>query len=384
MRSKRLVVLLILILLASCVTDRGKTSLTLPPSLLDFTTTPSLGLPEAVLPGDASLNFAAVELGRRMFHDERLSEKRAVACSSCHVPEQAFSKNDSSTPPGSEIPRRNTASLLNVVFYDRLFADGREDKLEHQLWTHILDGFPMGHVSVGLFVQRVNSIDDYGRAFRVTFGRGPDADSIAYAMASFQRTLIAGNSPFDRWYFGNQQTAVDDDVKRGFELFRGKAKCTVCHSVSKDTALFTDQKFHNTGVGYRASLKGPFYEAMTIEPGVEVQVAPAFGANHRFQDTGRFEVTAAPGDQWKYRTPNLRNVALTAPYMHNGSIASLPEVVEFYDKGGVISKLTDPEIRPLGLTAVEKQDIVTFLESLTSDDLPKLIRLSLEDKSDGF
>jgi cytochrome c peroxidase len=202
-------------------------------------------------------------------------------------------------------------------------------------------------------------------------------ETVGQALASYQRTLVSGDSPFDRWYYGGDGTALGEAAQRGFRLFTGKAGCVACHTIGPEHALFTDNGLHNTGVGFRASMaEEPPSQPVTVAPGVVVDVPTAVIAAVSEQasgDLGLYEVTQDPDDRWKYRTPTLRNVALTAPYMHDGSLPTLDAVVAFYDAGGVPNEVLDPLIRPLGLSTGERSDLVAFLQSLTGRALDVLI-----------
>jgi cytochrome c peroxidase len=196
--------------------------------------------------------------------------------------------------------------------------------------------------------------------------------TVAQALASYQRTLLAANSPFDRWYYGGEEDAIDASAKRGFELFTGRGSCSSCHLVGEDHALFTDDAVHNTGAGYaRAMGEEPGPRRVALAPGVFGEVSPEKLAMvsdpDADNDLGRYEVTRDVADRWSFTTPTLRNVALTAPYMHDGSLLTLEEVVAFYNRGGVPNPLQDPRIRPLGLSAQDEADLLAFLESLTGD-----------------
>jgi len=197
------------------------------------------------------------------------------------------------------------------------------------------------------------------------------------AIASYERTIISGNSAFGRWYFGKNGAALNDSAKRGFKLFKGKAGCASCHTIQENYALFSDDAFHNTGIGWEASVGGDQAAIQVqIAPGIKVPVPGSViesVSEPSPSDLGRYEVNQDPVDRWRYKTPPLRNVALTAPYMHNGTLGSLVQVVEFYNQGGINNPLLDPFIRPLGLTHREMEDIVAFLESLTGDNLEVLV-----------
>ena len=299
----------------------------------------------------------------------------------CHIPEQGFTNNELATSVGIEgrTVRRNAPTIYNVAYFSNIFHDGRETRLEYQIWQPMLASNEMANPSIGHVVQKIGRLPDYTGLFETAFGgRGPGIETIGMAIASYERMLVSGNSPFDRWYFGQDRTALSESAKLGFRLFRGKAGCAGCHTIGDETALFTDDAFHNTGLGWQASVgTDPSEVQVQIAPGIKVPV-PRNVINSVSErppsDLGRYEVTQDPADRWRYKTPTLRNVALTAPYMHNGAFGTLREVVEFYNRGGVTNPLLDPLIRPLGLTKSEMGHIVAFLESLTGDDVEMLVR----------
>ena len=206
-------------------------------------------------------------------------------------------------------------------------------------------------------------------------------ETIGQALASYERTLNSADSAFDRGYYEKQSQVVNEDVKRGFALFTGKAGCSLCHTIDKTSALFTDQKRHNTGIGYAASmLKDPEQQKVQVAPGVFVDVPKQnlSGLNtEKPNDLGYYEISQNPKDRWSYKTPTLRNIALTAPYMHNGSLATLEEVVRFYNQGGIANENRSPLLKPLNLSDSELADLVSFLKALTGNNVKDLV-------SDGF
>ncbi len=351
-----------------------------PVDLIEFARNPPLGLPPLPRREPVRLNRASVALGRKLFFDRRLSLNGTISCAMCHVPEQGFTSNEIATAVGIEgrTVRRNAPTVLNAAYNQLLFHDGRENRLSQQVWGPLLARNEMGNPSVGFVLDKVRTLPDYAGLFQEAFdGEAPNMLNLGEALAAYQMTLNAADSPFDRWYFGGDETAVSESARRGFALFTGKAGCSSCHPVGKDSALFTDQQLHNTGIGYRNALPDQAAgERVQLAPGVFVEVPKEIidqvGAPPP-ADLGRYEITQDPADRWKYKTPSLRNVALTAPYMHDGSIPTLREVVEFYDRGGVPNPLLDPRIRPLGLSEREIDDLVAFLESLTGGNLPALV-----------
>jgi len=339
-----------------------------------------LGLPPVPIPPDNPLTAEKVELGRKLFFDRRLSLNATLSCAMCHVPDQGFASNELATAVGIEgrTVRRNAPTILNAAYPTRLFHDGREHSLEHQVWGPLLARNEMGNPSVGSVVERIRRIDDYASRFEKAFpGRGLAIETLGMAIASYERTLLAGDSDFDRWYFGKIEDALDAEAQRGFALFSGKAGCIGCHPVAETHALFSDDRLHDTGIGYRASmLEGGPERRLRIAPDRFVSVDARLieqVSEPVPDDLGLYEVTQDPDDRWKYRTPSLRNVALTPPYMHDGSLATLRDVVEYYDAGGVPHELLDPRIRRLELSEVEKARLVLFLESLTGGDVGRLV-----------
>lgn len=352
-----------------------------PANLLRVIAEPPLGLPEIPVPETNPITATKVQLGRKLFFDRRLSLNETISCAMCHVPEQGFTSNELAMAVGIEgrTVRRNSPTIYNVAFFTNLFHDGREISLEHQVWQPLLATNEMGNPSIGLVIEKIRSLSDYDGMFEEAFsGRGPDMETIGMAIASYERVLVSANAPFDRWYFGKEEKAISSAAKRGFKLFIGKAGCAACHTINDQYALFTDDSFHNTGLGWQmAQNSRPAEYAVQLAPGIKVQVPSEIidqVSETLPSDLGRYEVTQDPADRWRYKTPSLRNVVLTAPYMHHGIFSTLEEVVAFYDRGGIDNPLLDPRIRPLGLSLAEQADIVEFLKSLTGDNVEMLVR----------
>jgi cytochrome c peroxidase len=222
---------------------------------------------------------------------------------------------------------------------------------------------------------RIAALPDYADLFQRAFPRqGLAADTVAAALADYQRTLVSGGSRFDRWFYGGESGALTAEEQRGFALFAGQAHCVSCHTFGRYHALFTDHSFHNTGVGWaRATRQGEV--AVPLAPGVGTRVsvqalAELFGAEPA--DQGRFEVTGRKADRFAYRTPSLRNVALTPPYMHDGSLPTLEAVVDFYHRGGIDNPGKDPLVYALQLDAADKRALVAFLRTLTGANVDEL------------
>jgi cytochrome c peroxidase len=349
--------------------------------LLVVLKSPPLGLPPVPVPTDNPVTREKVKLGRKLFFDRRLSLNETMSCAMCHIPEQGFANNELATAVGFEgrTVRRNAPTIYNAAYFSNIFHDGRETRLEFQIWAPMLASNEMANPSIGYVVQKIRDLPDYKGLFESAFpGRGVGIETIGMAIASYERTIISGNSPFDQWYFGKNDEAMSESAKQGFRLFKGKAACATCHTIQEGYALFTDDAFHNTGLGWRASKMGdPAEIQVQLAPGIKVAV-PSKVVNSVGEpppsDLGRYEVTQDPADRWRYKTPSLRNVALTAPYMHNGVFGTLTDVLNFYNEGGIPNPQLDPLIRPLGLTPEEIGDIVVFLESLTGDNVEVLVR----------
>ena len=288
-----------------------------------------------------------VRLGRWLFYDTRLSADNTVACASCHKPEHAFSE---ATPVSSGIKGqkggRKAPSFVNqaVTLFPVFFWDGRASSLEDQALGPIANPIEMGNTHSAM-VETLGRIPGYAPYFKEAFG-SPEItkERVAKAIADYERTRMSGNSPWDRWRYNRDENAVSAQVKQGHELFQGKASCAQCHLSNN----FSDGQFHNIGVGWDAGTKA-------------------------FKDEGRWAVSqhlgeeARQGDRGAFKTPTIREVTKHAPYMHDGSIATLREVVEFYNRGGEKNPWLDPKIKPLNLTEAEIDAIVALMHALEGE-----------------
>ena len=299
----------------------------------DFDLDTPLGLdPMVPVPGHNQLSDERVALGRDLFFDPLLSADKSVSCATCHRPEYAFAEPKAVAEGISgRTGRRNTPSVLNSVYLTSLFWDGRAESLEEQAVGPILAHAEMGITDVSALVSDLES--KYGDRVRAAYNRPVSLHTIGMALASFERTLLSGDSDFDRFEAGNR-TAISEAAHRGRGLFFGKAHCGNCHV----PPLFTDLAFHNLGVGWKES--GP-------------------------ADVGRFEATGDPKHRGAFKTPSLRDVAQTAPYMHDGSLPTLRSVVEFYNNGCRPNPGVSPHVGPLKLTGSEIDELVAFLKTLS-------------------
>ena len=351
-----------------------------PADLLAFASEPGLGLPPVPVPATNPLTARKVALGRKLFFDRRLSLNDTLSCAMCHIPEQGFTSNELATPVGLEgrTVRRNAPTLLNVAYLERLFHDGRETTLEQQVWSPLLASNELANPAIGTLLEKLGRIPDYEGLFEAAFdGRGPGMETVGRALASYQRTLVAADSPFDRFRYGGDSEALSESARRGLKLFLGRGRCAACHLIGERSALLTDGRYHDVGIGWKqSSVATAPSRQVQLAPGVFVEVANDLirsAAEPRPSDLGRYEVSQNPADRWRYRTPSLRNVALTAPYMHDGSMSSLAEVVRHYNRGGFPHPEQDPLIEPLGLEVEEMADLVVFLESLSSPRVEQLV-----------
>jgi cytochrome c peroxidase len=285
------------------------------------------------VPDDNPVNAAKVALGRRLFSDPQLSSDRSIACVTCHDPRRAFTD-------GRAVARgvrrgqagRNVPTIVNRGYGKAFSWDGRSTTLEEQVLAPVTSPREMG-ANIAMVLERLSNDDSYRLAFEAAFDDGLSERSLAYALASFVRSVRSGNSPVDR-YLDREVNALTPEARLGLRVFVGKANCWLCHA----GATFTDEKFHNTGVAWDGG---------------------------RFRDIGRARVTGDPGDEGAFKTPTLRDVARTAPYMHDGSLKRLEDVVEFYSRGGRPNPRLDALIGPLELSREEKRGLVAFLHALT-------------------
>lgn len=295
-----------------------------------------LGLVAVEHPESNPYTEAKHALGKELFFDKGLSVDGTVSCATCHHPDEAFAQRGVAVSEGvaGKLGRRNSPSLLNVAYAKSLFFDGRSETLEDQAWEPILADDEMGNASEEEVLERLRKSEIYRDHFDRAFGDAePTKEGVAKALACFQRTLLSGNSAFDRWNSG--EAALSKEAETGYQLFIGRAQCWQCHPLNSEASLLmTDHSFHRTDVSNGE------------EP----------------LDLGRIEVTKERIDRHLFKTPSLRNVALTAPYMHDGSIATLKEVVEFYNRAE-----GQGELLPLNLSDEQLDALVAFLESFTGE-----------------
>lgn len=329
---------------------------------------PMLGLPPLPVPADNPQSVGKIALGKRLFNDPRLSGDGSVACASCHVPEKAFA--DGLTVARGikgQVGTRNVPSVLNAAYYQTLFLDGRAASLEAQALGPLFNPIEHGLPNPAALLAAIHRDADYPGMFESAFGPAAEAvtaEHVSQAIAAYERTLVGGDSPFDRYLYGRDRSAMPPSAARGLRIFQRKGNCMVCHEISWDHALFTDNRFYNLGVGIQALQPALDKFIKAVKAGKNPDSYPLTDAQR--SELGLFNVTKNPADIGKFKTPILRNVALTGPYMHDGSLKTLEEVVDYYDRGGRKNRFLDKKIFPLHLTTEEKVDLVAFLQALTS------------------
>ncbi len=340
--------------------------LTLPQSLLADSL---LGLPPLTIPADNPQSDEKIKLGKRLFHDKRLSADGSVSCASCHQQQKGFADGQKvAIGIKGQAGTRNAPTVLNAAFYESFFHDGRKGSLESQALAPFTNAIEHGLKDENALVELVKKENDYQQAFKKVFNVTPKeitATHIGKALASFERTLIGGNSAFDRYYFGRDPSQLSKSAARGLRIFKRKGNCANCHEISWNNALFTDNRFYNIGVGSKEL--DPVLEKILKMQKPEKTLESLSLSDRQLSELGRYKVTGIIADIGKFKTPTLRNIALTAPYMHDGSMETLAEVIDYYDKGGHKNRFLDAAMFPLKLTVQEKRDLETFLRSLDSE-----------------
>ena len=309
-----------------------------------------------------------IGLGRALFFDRRLSFDQKESCSTCHDPEKGFTDQlPTSMGIHNQFGKRNAPTIVNATFNILQFWDGREPILEEQARRPILNPIEMGMPDEKTVVDRLNSAPEYQKAFMDVFGHAPNYNDMTKAIASYERTQVAFDAPFDKFMEGDDK-ALTDQQKHGWSIFNGKGRCMSCHGVNSVQPMFSDNRFHNIGVSAhnkdfvnlaRQGLK-------IIAEGGGKEELDKLAIQTDLSELGRFLVTQQPHDIGAFRTMGLRNLLVTEPYFHDGSQATLWDTIDHYNKGGVQNPYLDGGIVPLGLSGQEIDDLVAFLKSLTS------------------
>ena len=296
------------------------------------------GLGELKYPEDNLSDPRKIALGKQLYFDSRLSADGTVACATCHDPKQGWS-DGRATSKGvdGQVGNRNAPTIINAAFNRFQFWDGRAATLEEQALGPIENPIEMNH-PIAACVEKLNEIEGYKKQFNEIFGSDVTKETLAKAIAAYERTILSGNAPYDRYKAGDE-SALSESAVRGMKLFFGTANCSACHSGPH----FTDFAFHNVGVGMDS--ENP--------------------------DKGRFEISGLGGDTGAFKTPTLREIARTGPYMHDGSMKTLEEIIKHYNEGGTPNEFLDEEIFELDLSDQDQADLIAFLkEGLSSEHYP--------------
>jgi cytochrome c peroxidase len=337
---------------------------------------PAAGAPRGVdgiawtsiyIPADNIPNPDRIALGRKLYFDTRLSKDGTLACATCHDISRGFSDRRSvSEGIRDQLGKRSAPTVMNAAMLQSMFWDGRAASLEDQAKLPVLNPVEMGHPDAASAMASVNGDPAYQSLFQKAYGRAPNYDDVGRAIASFERSLIFLDAPFDHYLNGDAK-AISPAAQRGLELFNGKARCVSCHMINSSNPLGTDNLFHNIGVSAR---KQNFEQLAqkglaAIQANSDEQALDKLALETDLSELGRFLVSRQRQDIGSFKTEQLRNIGLTAPYMHDGTLRTLWDVVDHYNKGGETNAYLDGGIEPLDLSESEINDLVAFLFTLT-------------------
>ena len=348
--------------------DQLLTASTAPPQGVD-----PLAWTQIYVPAGNELSAERIALGRKLYFDAKLSRDGTVSCATCHDVSRGFTDHRNvSEGIGDHLGRRSAPTTMNAALFQSMFWDGRAQTLEDQARLPILNPIEMGHPDAASAMAGIAADPTYPALFQKAYGRAPNYDDLGRAIASFERTLIFLDAPFDRFAAGDAK-ALSPAAQRGFALFNGKARCMSCHMLNASNPLGTDNLFHNIGVSARTQnfegLAKQGQEALKNDSSSDALDKLALQTD--LSELGRFIVTRNRGDIGAFKTEQLRNVGITAPYMHDGTLRTLWDVVDHYNKGGEANPYLDGAIEPLNLSEDEIDDLVAFLFSLTDQRFAK-------------
>jgi cytochrome c peroxidase len=334
-----------------------------------------VGLPveltTAAIPTDNPQTPDKISLGQRLFFERRLSVDGTVSCSTCHDPELAFTdRKPTSVGVKGRLGQRNAPTIPNALYNKTQFWDGRAKTLEEQAGFPIINANEMGQPNLDAAVAQIAKVQEYHQAFQRVFGRSPNGPDLLRAIASYERTQFSFDSPFDHFIAGDNN-AIDASAKRGWELFNTQARCNKCHAVTeteRDVTLFTDNDFHNIGIGIlRHNVTALAGQAEQLIKSGDTATIDRAAIQTDMSALGRFLITKTEKDIASFKTPDIRNILVTGPYFHDGSQETLWDVIDHYNKGdGLHNPYLDEDIQPLALTEGQIDDLVAFLASLTS------------------
>jgi cytochrome c peroxidase len=328
-------------------------------------------LTREAIPPDNPQTPEKISLGQRLFFERRLSVDGTVSCSTCHDPQFAFTdRKPLSVGIKGRVGQRNAPTILNALYNKTQFWDGRVNTLEEQAANPIVNAFEMGDPNLDAAVAQIASVEEYQQAFQRVFGGAPNGLDLLRAIASYERTQLSFDSPFDHFIAGDTN-AIDASAKRGWELFNTQARCIKCHALTetqRDVTVFTDNDFHNIGIGIiRHNVVALARQAEQLIKSGDTAGIDRAAIQTDMSALGRFLITKKEKDTASFKTPDIRNVLLTGPYFHDGSQATLWDVIDHYNKGdGLQNPFLDEDIQPLALTETDIDDLVAFMASLTS------------------
>jgi cytochrome c peroxidase len=325
----------------------------------------------AAIPPDNPQTPEKIALGQKLFFDARLSADETVACSTCHDPARAFTDGRPvSIGIKGRAGQRNAPTILNALYNKFQFWDGRAKTLEQQAALPIINSVEMGQPSLDAAVARIATIGEYQQAFKRVFGGPPNGPDLLRAIASYERTQLAFDSPFDHFIAGDKN-AIEPSAIRGWNIFNTRGRCNKCHALSEDkldVTNFNDNDFHNIGIGIiRHNVVALARQAEQLVNSGDAAAIDRAAIQTDMSAIGRFLISKKEADIASFKTPNLRNVLVTGPYFHDGSQETLWDVMDHYNKGdGLQNPYLDEDIQPLALTEADIDDVVAFLASLTS------------------
>lgn len=335
----------------------------------------------AFAPKDNVPNKARYDLGRKLYFDKKLSIDDTVSCASCHDSTRGFGDGDM-TSEGvdkkgkdgkmmKQMGTRNAPTVMNIVFYHTMFWDGRSPSIEHQAMQPIINPVEMGMPEKeDVIISKIKNDPEYKKLFKEAYGRDVNYKDIGNAIAVFERSLVFMDSPFFRYLKGDEN-AISDDAKAGWVLFNREGRCNSCHQISPTNPSGTDNKFHNIGISaHKQNFEKLAHQAAVIlEQGASEAKIDELALSTDMSELGRFLITKNYNDIGAFRTPMLLNVGVTGPYMHDGSLKTLWDVIDHYNKGGIPNIYLDGGIEPLNLTDRQVDQMVAFLFSLTDQRL---------------
>ena len=328
-------------------------------------------LTQEAIPADNPQTSEKISLGQKLFFERRLSADSTVSCSTCHNSDLAFTdRKSTSVGIKGRVGQRNAPTILNALYNKTQFWDGRVKTLEEQAALPIVNAVEMGHPNLDAAVAQITSVEEYQQAFHRVFGRPPNGPDLLRAIASYERTQLSFDSPFDRFIAGDNN-AIDASAKRGWELFNTQARCNKCHALmetQRDVTVFTDNDFHNIGIGIiRHNVVALARQAEQLIKSGDTAAIDRAAIQTDMSALGRFLITKQEKDTASFKTPDIRNVLVTGPYFHDGSQETLWDVMDHYNKGdGLQNPYLDEDIQPLALTETDIDDLVAFMASLTS------------------